>query len=448
MQSQNKALGDRAPTTALLLRFALPSIAAMFVTALYSLVDALYVSQIDTAAGAAVGVSFAIQATIQAVGYTVGMGAGSLISRSLGRKDLKIADHFAAYAIIFSVLLGSLITAVGLLCISPLIHFLGATEAVYPHAAAYAYHLLWAAPAMSLGLTLSQLLRAEGKVFASMIGLSVGSGLNIILDPILIFKMNMGVAGASAATLISQATGCAVLLLPYIFGKTKVRPRLNFSVFSKSFCIFPAGFPSLARQGLIAFSTLMLNRSLSLWGDAALAAISIVSRIFLLAFSICLGVGQGMMPIAGYHSGSGEDQYVFAIYQKAIRLGFWLLVLTAFPLCLYAPFWISCFTDDPQVIKIGADALRLYIGVLPFHSLITCSILLLQAIGRQVPATTLAACRQGLVFVCFFAALPKFFGLSSLIWVQPLSDVVTFLLSILAYRYSKHFLTASKQTVD
>ena len=416
----------------LLLRLAAPTTVGMFVTALYSMTDALFVSSLGTEASAAVGVTFAIQALLQAIGYTFGVGAASLISRALGNRRDRDAGRYATLSLLLAAAVGMLVMLIGLLFGSPLMRILGATDSVHPHALAYSRHLFISAPFTCCAFVASQLLRAEGKAVYSMVGLTVGSLLNIALDPYLIHTLGFGIAGASLATLISQIIGLCVLLSAYLLRKSQLSLFQDFSPrdLRESGKIVIAGLPSSFRQGFIAVSTILLNHVAGVWGDAAVAALSVVNRVFQLAFSLCLGIGQGMMPIAGFNYGAEKRDRVYRAYLFSSVLASAVMLLVSIPLLILSPRVIAVFRNDPAVISIGSVALRAQSAVLFSHGVVTCANMLLQAIGKQFSATVLACARQGIFFLPLLFLLPNVFGIESLIYVQPLADAITLLFSI------------------
>ena len=417
----------KEPIPRLILSLSLPTTVSMAVIALYTLADSYFVSSLGTAAGAAVGVVFAIHVLIQAVGYTLGMGGGSLLSRSLGRKEDRSANEYAAASLWFGLLIGAVITALCLLLRHKLILLLGATESIYQYALEYSIPLFWSAIPMCGAFVLSQLLRAEGKALWSMMGLVAGGLCNILLDPLLIHNLGMGIAGASTATLISQILSFLVLFAAYLFKKSQLNlfVKLDFSLFSRLGKILVTGLPSLLRQGLSGVATVLLNHAAAPHGDAALTAISVVNRLFLLVFSICLGFGQGMMPVVGYNYGSGNPDRVKKAYRFSLISATGIMLAVSLPLGVFAPSVIGFFRDDEAVIKIGAYALRLLCAVLFTHGIVTCTILFLQALGLSTPATVLASARQGLFFIPLIVLLPTRFGLFGLLLTQPLADLLT-----------------------
>lgn len=439
-ESQHKIMTETG-IRPLILRFGAPTMVGLVVIALYSLADAFFVSELGTAAGAAVGVTFAITALLQAVGYTLGLGAGSLMSRSLGSRKGDEASAYAKIAFWLSLFAGSVIMSVGLFWGGPVIRFLGANESIYPLALAYSHYLFLSAPFMCGTFVLSQLLRAEGKALYSMFGLVGGSLLNIILDPLLITTLHMGIAGASCATLISQLVSFLILLSAYLFHHSQIRLFRKFSLrdFAKSGKILVTGLPSSFRQGLIALSTILLNHATAPWSDAAVAAVSVVTRLFLLVFAVCLGVGQGMMPVAGYNYGSEKYDRVLSAYRFSMLLATFLMLVISIPMMIFAPQLIGFFRNDREVIAIGTVALRAQSAVLVLHGLITCTILILQALGKSFSASLLASARQGVFFLPLIFLLPSYFGIESVIFVQPIADGLTFLFAIpFAVHATKH----------
>ncbi len=418
-----------APVGKTIIGLSLPNTVGLLVIAAYSLADSFFVSGLGTQAGAAVGVVFPLPVLMQAVGYTLGLGAGSRISRALGKRDVKTASSLAASAIVWSLILGCGIAAVGLWKEEALLRLFGASTDIIDTARAYLTPLLWSTPAMCATFVLSQLLRAEGLATYSMVGLAAGSICNIVLDPILISNVGMGIAGASTATLVSQNLSAVILLSSYLFHKSRLRPFSHLRIgtlflFGK---IFVTGLPSLARQGLSGLATILINHAAADYSDAAVLALSLVARVFLLVFSFCLGIGQGMMPVVGYSHGAGNTKRQSDAYRFAVRLSTAVMFAISLPLIIWAPEVISLFRNDAEVIRIGAFALRAQCAILFTHGLVTCTILYLQAVGRAFLGTILAAARQGFFFLPLIFLLPAKFGLLGLCLAQPAADAVTFL---------------------
>ena len=257
------------------------------------------------------------------MGFTIGQGASSLISRRLGEKDYGRANRIASTALLLAVAFGLIILGVGLIFLDPFMRLLGATETMLPHAKAYANYILIAAPFMIISFVMNNLLRAEGKIKYAMIGISIGGLLNIGLDPLFIHTFQLGTAGAAIATGISQLVSTVILLAEYFRkGFTVVQPSVSQIEISGKMLldIFKTGLPALLRQGLASISSVALNRSAMVYGDAAVAAMSIVSKVFMLIFSTSLGIGQGYQPVAGYNYGAKKYARVRAAYKFTLIL--------------------------------------------------------------------------------------------------------------------------------
>jgi Na+-driven multidrug efflux pump len=239
----------------------------------------------------------------------------------------------------------------------------------------------------------------------------------------------MGIAGASTATLISQIVSALILFSAYVFHKSALRPfsKIRLGALLWLGKIFVTGLPSLFRQGLSGVATILINHAAKEYSDAAVLALSLVARVFLLVFSLCLGIGQGMMPVVGYSHGAGNDKRQMDAYRFAVRLSSAVMLGVSLPLLIWAPEVITLFRDDGEVIRIGAFALRAQCAILFTHGLVTCTILYLQAIGRAFLGTILAAARQGFFFLPLVFLLPAKFGLLGLCLAQPAADALTFL---------------------
>ena len=416
----------------LVLSLAVPATAALLVSAGCGIVDAWFVSRLGTSAGGAVGIAFAVTALIQAIGYTLGTGAASLISRALGAGDRESACFFASLSFFLSLALGGAVALAGMLRPAPIIRFLGASEGIFPYARAYARFLFPSAPLMCGAFVLNNLLRAEGQVRFAMIGTVAGNLLNVALVPLLLFRFSMGISGASLALLLSQALTFILLLSRYLFGKTRVslRPRRAAHPFRGLRSLLLIGSPSLFRQGLAGVASALLLRGARRFGDAAAAAVSVNARIFLLLYSFCLGIGQGMMPAAGYNSGAGRPERVLSLSRFSLILATAVMLVLSVPTGILASHIIGLFRPDPEVIRVGAFLLRAQCAVFFLHGIIAVTNMLLQALGKAFPAALIAAARQGFCFLPAVLLLPRVWGLTGLCLAQAVADGLTFLLTL------------------
>lgn len=433
----------KTPIPKLILTLAVPTIIGMLITSAYNMADAYFVSKLGTSASGAIGIVFSLMAIIQALGFTVGMGSGSTISRLLGKKENDKAQEMASSALAVSFILGIILSVTGLLMLEKMMRLLGATKSILPYAVEYAKYILYAAPVMMASFVLNNLLRAEGKTKLAMTGIGIGGILNIALDPLLIFGFGMDIGGAAVATLISQVIGFIVLLS---FFRKKTILRFSIRKISKKFTIYKEfignGMPSLFRQGLASVASVALNRVAAAQSDAAVAAMSIVSKIFMMVFCVLIGFGQGYQPAAGYNYGAKE----YGRVKKAYRFMLWAGtgVMTVLGILLYAaaPWLLEQFvSDDPKVMEIGVRALRMQCAVMPFMPLGVACNMTFQAVGRSAMASFLAACRQGVFFLPLIWVLPKFYGIVGMEIAQPAADAATFLVCLPVIR---HFLKGLK----
>lgn len=422
----------KTPIPRLIGELAVPTIISMLVTSFYNMADTFFVGKINTSATAAVGIVFPLMAMIQAFGFFCGHGSGNYISRQLGAHNFEDASKMSATGFVTAFVLGLGILVVGFLFTDPLLHIMGSTETILPYARSYMRIILIGAPYMTASLVLNNQLRFQGSAFYSMIGITTGAVLNIVLDPLFIFVLDMGVAGAALATIISQFVSFCLLIAGTFRGGNL---RLNLRDFSPSLKyyqnIVKGGAPSLFRQGLGSFATVCLNLMAGPYGDAAIAAMSIVTRISQFAASVVIGFGQGFQPVCGFNYG--------AKLFKRVQEGFWFCVkfctsvLLVAAVCgwIFSPNLIGIFLKtDPLVIEYGSQALRLQALTFPLVGWITIANMMLQTIGKTVKASLLAMSRQFLFFVPVILTLPGFLGILGVQLSQPIADFCSFLLAV------------------
>ena len=419
-----------APVGKLIARLAVPTMISMLVTAVYNMADTYFVSQLGTSAAGAVGIVFSLMALIQAVGFTLGMGAGSNISRLLGAQKEERAQEIASTAFYSSVFFGLMLSVLGLTHTSGLMRLLGATRTILPYAIDYASFILIGAPVMCGSFVLNNVLRAEGRAAFSMIGISFGGILNMILDPIFIYSFRLGITGAAIATVLSQFISFLILLSCFLRRKTII--RLDIRRMAKEagtyLLIIKTGLPSLFRQGLASIATVMLNVNAAVYGDAAVAAMSIVGKCFMLIFSSIIGFGQGFQPVVGYNYGAKKYARVREAFRFSLTVGIAMLFVLSVAGFLLAPQIMMLFRrDDPEVIAIGTFALRsqcISLAVMPVSVMTN---MLFQSIGKYWTATLLSSARQGIFFLPLIAVLPELLGLAGVQITQMCADFLTVL---------------------
>lgn len=421
-----------APVPRLIGSLAVPTIISMLITSFYVMADTYFVGKINTQSTAAVGISFSVMAIIQAFGFFFGHGSGNYISRKLGAREYQSAEKMASTGFFCAFIAGTLITVFGLIFLSPICKALGSTSTILPYSETYLGIILLGAPFMASSLVLNNQMRFQGNAVYAMIGIIVGAVLNIGLDPLLIFVFDMGIAGAGIATLASQI--CSFIILLYMDRKGE-NIRIRFSNFTPKLSLLKeilyGGSPSLCRQGLASTATILLNVAAGRYGDAAIAGMSIVTRICMFINSFVIGFGQGFQPVCGFNYGAGFYTRVRHGFWFCIKLGVIFLSICSIIGYIYAPEIVSWFRkEDAQVIEIGARALRWQLITLPLGTWVILCNMLLQTIRKPVRAVILSSTRQGLFFIPFILILPYLLGLQGVEMCQAAADLCSFLLAI------------------
>lgn len=423
----------QAPVSRVILTMAVPTIVSMLVTCFYVIVDTYFVGQLNTQSTAAVGIVFPLMSLIQAIGSFFGHGSGAYMSRELGARRTDNASSMATTGLVYALLTGVLIAVVALLFLHPLSLVLGSTATSLPFTEQYMAIILLGAPFQIASFTLNSQLRMQGNARYAMWGIISGALLNVILDPILIFACGLQLRGAALATVIGQIVSVAVLLAMCHFRATtgvRLRPRFFSLHWHYVREIVYGGSPSLSRQGLASISVILLNVAAAGYGDAAVAAMSIVSRVTMFVMAVIVGLGQGFQPFCGYCYGAALYNRLRHGFWFTVRVGFvFLLCFSAFFFC-FAEQTIAVFRADAIVIAVGSTALRWHLAVYPLNAYIMAGNMMLQTTRRPLRANVLSSARRGLVFIPFILILPHLFGLMGIAMCQAVCDVVTFIIAI------------------
>lgn len=427
-----------APLNKVIPKLAVPSIISMLISSIYNMADTFFVSQIDTSASGAVGVVFSAMAIIQALAFTIGMGTGSNVSRLLGAREDDMAHRFCAIGVITAFLTGVVIDVLGLCCIEQLVQFLGATPTITPYAVDYATYIFYAAPFMMASFVMNNILRFQGLSLYSMVGISAGGILNMVLDPILIFGFRMGTAGAAVATAISQIVSFIILLVMCNTRTDAISIQLrnfkpNLGIYGK---ILYAGMPSMGRQGIASVANILLNKAAGVYGDAAIAALSIVGRIVMFINSAVFGFCQGFQPVCGFCYGAGQYTRVYQAAQYTLKVITIMLTALAGIMLLIAIPIVSVFRpDDMDVIRIGSVALQLRLLTMPLWGVIITCNMMTQSIGYGLLSTVSAIGHQGFFFIPVLLILSRIIGLIGIQLAQPVSDILGFIMCLFIYLY-------------
>ncbi|NLM76337.1 MAG: MATE family efflux transporter [Clostridiaceae bacterium] len=439
------------PVPKLVITLAIPTIISMLISAIYNMADTFFVGKIGTSATGAVGISFSLMAILQAVGFTIGMGSGNYISRLLGEKNTEYASKVAATSFFTSFIVGIIITITSLIFLDPLVNLLGATPTIFPYAKAYIGIILLGAPFIISSFVLNNIIRFQGSAFYAMFGIGFGGLLNIILDPIFIFVLEMGTGGAALATVISQI--CSFIILLYVCGKGG-NIKIKFRNFHPRWAIYKevlrTGLPSFYRQGLLSLAMMTLNQMSRPYGDSVIAAMSIVGRAMGFAFSALIGLGQGFQPVCGFNYGAKRYDRVIEAFWFCVKVAFTGLLIASIAGIIFAPQIISIFRkDDPEVIAVGARVLRLHCIPFPLSAWVVINNMLMQNIGKSKEASILSFARQGLFYLPLILTLPRLIGIWGIQLSQPIADVLTFCLALpMGFRVIKEVKFLSNQKSD
>lgn len=420
------------PIPSLIITLGIPTTISMLVTSIYNMADTYFVGKIGTSASGAVGIVFGLMAIIQAFGFMFGHGAGSIISRRLGARDVESASRYASTSFACALLAGLGITTLGLLFLNPLMRLLGSTDTILPYARTYAAFILLAAPFMASSCVMNNILRYEGRAIFAMVGLATGGILNIFGDWLLMQVFQLGVLGAGISTAVSQLISFFILLFMFVSGKTESKFAIKWITkdMGDVLLICKTGLPSLMRQGLSSVSTMVLNAQAGIYGDAAVAAMSIVNRICFFIFSFGLGVAQGFQPVSAFNYGAKKykrvrDAFYFTLIACEVLLGSIAVIGM-----IFSPYLVGFFRDDPKVISIGTFALKAQLMGLFFQPLAVCITMLFQSVGKNREATFSSMLRSGVCFIPVLLILSWALGLAGVAVSQTVADVMTFFVAV------------------
>ncbi len=423
------------PIPKLICEMSVPTIISMLVSSFYNMVDTMFVGKLNTQSTGAVGIAFAIMALIQAIGFFFGHGSGNYISRKLGAREYEDAEKMAATGFFSAVMTGLILAVAGVIFVKPIAVILGSTDTILPYAVSYLRVIFVGAPFIMGSFVVNNQLRFQGSASFAMVGIVSGAVLNIVLDPLLIFVFDMGIAGAAWATVISQFVSFVILIFMNIKNATI---RIHFKNFTPSFYyfsnIFRGGIPSLCRQGIGSISTLCLNHVSKIYGgsmaDATIAAMSIVSRISMFANSALIGFGQGFQPVCGTNYGAGKYRRVREAFYFSVKIGTIVLLCISIAGFAFARPLIFVFRDDPEVIPIGVLALRAQCLVFALNAWTIMCNMMLQTIGMALRASIVAAARQGVFFIPLIFIMPAFMGVLGIQTAQMVADILAFALAV------------------
>ena len=425
------------PVDRLIVGLAGPAVLSMLITAIYNMADTFFVSQIGTSASAAVGVTFSLMAIVQAFAFMIGQGAGNNISRLLGAGEKTKAEEFAAVGFFTELIVGVLLSVFCLLTQDKMVYWLGATDTIAPYARDYMQWIALGFPFIMGSFGMNNILRFQGHAAKGAAGMMTGGILNMLLDPLFIFGFGLGTKGAAIATAISQMVSFTIMLVQSNRGAGALKIRFcRFRPTAKMYLsIVHVGLPSLARQGIVSLSTIIFNHAAAPYGDACIAAFSIVNRITGFISSAIIGVGQGFQPVCGTNYGAGRYSRVMEAYRFLRKITLIILLVCAVAAFAFATPLIRIFRkEDEEVVRIGTTFLRYQAVTLPLFSLICSNNMCSQTCGYGLRATLLSCLKNGLCLIPLLLILDSVLGLQGLQLAQPLADVFSAIISVLVMR--------------
>ena len=417
--------------SALILRLGIPTTISMLITSIYNMADTYFVGTLGESEQAATGILFALQAIIQGLAFMLGQGSGTNVAKALSERNSDEASRYVSTAFFTGAGLGTVLMILGLCFMTPLMRLLGSTATILPFARDYGMWVLLACPFMVCSLILNNNLRFEGKAFYAMFGLTAGGLLNIFGDWLLVVKLGMGVYGAGLSTAVSQFVSFSILLVMHFFtAQGRIAPKYISRKFKIYLTICRVGLPSLIRQGLTALSGSILNNLTKPFGDAAIAAMSVVSRYSMFVMCVGLGIGQGFQPVAAFNYGAKKYDRVKKGLLFTMIFGVVFVGIMSTVTLIFAEEIIRLFQESPRVIEIGAAALRYAAIGLGFMPLSIPVNMLYQSIRKAGIASFPSCLRSGALLIPALLVGVPLLGLTGIQIAQPLSDVLTGLISV------------------
>lgn len=421
----------QTPVINLILLLGIPTTISMLITNIYNLADTYFVGMLGKSQQAATGVLFTLQCIIQAIAFMLGHGSGAYVSKALANKNTNEATKYVSTAFFLGGFLGVLLLTFGLIFLKPFMILLGSTDTILPYAMDYGMWVLISCPFMVCSLVLNNNLRYEGKAFYAMFGLSAGGLLNILGDFIFIKLLGLGVFGAGMSTAISQIISFIILLILYL---KMAQSTISIKFISKKifdyFSIIRVGFPSFLRQGLTSISNGILNNISKPYGDAAIAATSVINKFSSFVMCVGLGIGQGFQPLAAFNYQAKEYDRVKKSLIYTLIIGTFFVGTLAMLGIIIPDKIVYIFQKNEEVISIGKIGLRIAsIGILFLPTSVTVN-MLYQSIRKSGIASILALLRSGLLFIPVLLILNNFYGLNGILHAQPIADILSGLISI------------------
>ncbi len=440
IKNKSERLGTE-PIIPLLIKLSIPSIIAMFIQAMYNVVDSIYVGRLSKEALAGLSLAFPIQIVLISIAVGTGVGTSSYISRQLGRGNRKQASSAAKHVLVITLIYGLLFGISGLFISNSLIGLFSNNPLLIQLGTEYISIILLGSIALFLPIIGNNILRGEGNTFLPMITMLIGAIINIVLDPFLIYGLGpfpkLGIAGAAIATVFSRIVSGIFLLFILFNGKNELhidfkKFKLDFNIIKE---IYRVGLPAIIMQSLASFMIAVLNMVLDSYSATAVAAAGIYFKLQSFVFMPVFGLNQGYMPIMGYNYGHNNPERM----KKTIKSTFIVAIsFTIFGFVLFQLFprqLASLFTTDPELIRIGSIALKRISLAFPIIGPAIIISTTFQAIGKGMPSLILSVARQLIILIPAFILLSKYFGLNAVWFAFPIAETISFILGAIWLKY-------------
>lgn len=430
------------PILPLLVKTAIPTIIGMLISVIYNLTDTFFVGRLHNSAMiAAIGVVFSFTGVMQALGFWFGYGSGNAMAKNIGAQDYAEAETISSIGIVLAIATGVALAIAASIFVVPLAKRIGgnASHDVLIFTVQYLRIIIISVPFSLYAVTLYNQLRLCGNVRDGMIGLLSGMLSNMALDPLLMFPLNMGFIGAGYATLIGQIIGCIVLTaLAKRHGNIPVNIKKARYSKTRIYHILAGGLPNFSRQAITSVALVLLNVTAAHYGESMIAALTISSKIVAVAYMIMIGWGQGFQPICAMNYGAKKYSRVKKAFITTVSIGTIFLIIAAIILFILAEQCIHLMSNDHDVISTGVTILKMQCFSMPLLGVFAVNSMFMQNIGNYGAALLISISRQGLFYVPLVYLLPAIYGKTGIYLVQPLSDVLSFVLAVaVMYRWYK-----------
>lgn len=423
---------ESMPVPRAIMNLAIPSVLSMLVNILYNLTDTFFIGKLnDPYQVAAVSISMPLFTLQMAMAGIFGIGGGSYLSRLLGRKDINSAKNTLATSVVTSAALSVVLGIIGIIFIPTFIKLVGASGQTMVHARNYMLYILIGSPVVLLKFTLVQLLRAEGAAKEAMIGLFIGTGMNILLDPLFIFVFGMGVTGAAVATVLGNGCGMLYYLSFYLRKKSLVplslsHVKLEWSCYREILLI---GIPASLSQVMLSVGNTISFRLASAYSDHHVASLGVASRVFTIPIFIFIGISIGIQALIGYTYGAKNYKRMKETIRTSVLISLMISAVLTLLFALFPRQLIMIFIKDTDIVNIGTMILEAYVFAIPIAAVGMIMMTSLQAMGKAMPALIVSLSRQGIMYIPAILILNKLFAFDGLVFAMPLADLLTTMLS-------------------